>query len=555
MSAAEVTTFLLSISIMLFFAKLLGEIFVKLNQSAVIGEILAGIILGPTLLGTLFPDLFSWLFPAEGNLKTALDGITILAVVVLLLLSGIEIDLAMVFRLRSSTVLTSLIGLLVLFVLVFGVVYFTHFLPDLNTDNQLISALIIGIAIAISSFPVIAKLMIDLNMFRTETGSVIISSAMLNDLIGWILFAVVIGIAGSGGYNLSVLQIIIFVPLFIIIVLLLGRKISNKMIPVIQDRFSYPGGILNFIMIIGFLSAALTELAGVHAVVGAFIAGIAVGDSVHLKEKTRNIIQQFITNIFAPLFFVSVGLRVNLIHSFDLQTVVILLILLFIGKGAGSTLGASLSGLEKDDAVSVGFGMSSGSVMGVIISLIALQYELITTGLFTALITTALISSVAGVPLMKYFVDKKRYLTFRGLLNSDLVLYTNKNRKEEIISELVELAASKHNLDPQTILEDVLAREDSTDTGIVNYLAIPYARTVFRKPIIAIAINEKGIDFSSFDKSLSRVIVLLLTPKKEYSLQLKLLADIARRFRDKEKIEKLLKIKDKDKLISYINKL
>jgi Kef-type K+ transport system membrane component KefB/mannitol/fructose-specific phosphotransferase system IIA component (Ntr-type) len=555
MSAAEVTTFLLSISIMLFFAKLLGEIFVKLNQSAVIGEILAGIILGPTLLGTLFPDLFSWLFPAEGNLKTALDGITILAVVVLLLLSGIEIDLAMVFRLRSSTVLTSLIGLLVLFVLVFGVVYFTHFLPDLNTDNQLISALIIGIAIAISSFPVIAKLMIDLNMFRTETGSVIISSAMLNDLIGWILFAVVIGIAGSGGYNLSVLQIIIFVPLFIIIVLLLGRKISNKMIPVIQDRFSYPGGILNFIMIIGFLSAALTELAGVHAVVGAFIAGIAVGDSVHLKEKTRNIIQQFITNIFAPLFFVSVGLRVNLIHSFDLQTVVILLILLFIGKGAGSTLGASLSGLEKDDAVSVGFGMSSGSVMGVIISLIALQYELITTGLFTALITTALISSVAGVPLMKYFVDKKRYLTFRGLLNSDLVLYTNKNRKEEIISELVELAASKHNLDPQTILEDVLAREDSTDTGIVNYLAIPYARTVFRKPIIAIALNEKGIDFSSFDKSLSRVIVLLLTPKKEYSLQLKLLADIARRFRDKEKIEKLLEIKDKDKLISYINKL
>jgi Kef-type K+ transport system membrane component KefB/mannitol/fructose-specific phosphotransferase system IIA component (Ntr-type) len=555
MTAAEVTTFLLSISIMLFFAKLLGEIFLKLNQSAVIGEILAGIILGPTILGTLFPDLIQWLFPAQGNLKNALDGITILAVIVLLLLSGIEIDLRTVFRLQSSVALTSLMGILIPFILVFGI---TFAIPDvfgIPPDNEFTFALLIGAAIAISSFPVIAKQLIDLDILRTPIGYVIISSAMLNDLIGWVLFAVIIGILGTAGLNLSLIQIIIFIILFLVLVLFIGRKISNKMVPVIQDKFSYPGSILNFIMIIGFLSAAFTDFAGVHAVLGAFIAGIAVGDSVHLKEKTRDIIQQFITNIFAPLFFVSIGLRINLIEAFNLKIVLILLFLSLVSKGAGSALGARLSGLEKDDAAAVGFGMSSGSIMGIIIGLIALQYELISAEIFGALVITALVSSIAGTPLMKYYFDKKKSMSLPGLLNADLLVFTNKKNKTDIIKDLVNLAASKFNLDKDAVLTDVLEREAASDTGIVNYLAIPYARTTFKKPVIAVAINTMGVDFHSFDESLSKVIVLLLTPQKEHSLQLKLLADIARRFRDREKIEKLLKIEDKNKLISYMKKL
>jgi Kef-type K+ transport system membrane component KefB/mannitol/fructose-specific phosphotransferase system IIA component (Ntr-type) len=555
MTASEVTIFLLSISIMLFFAKLLGEFFVKLKQSAVIGEILAGIILGPTILGSLYPDIHNWLFPGEGNLKTALDGISILAVVVLLLLSGIEIDLSTVFRLRSSTVLTSSLGILLPFILVFFIAYAAPSLLNIDPGNKAIFALIIGSVIAISSLPVVAKLLVDLDVFNTQIGYVIISAAMLNDFTGWILFALILGIAGTAGFSLSVMQIIIFVIIFVAIVLFTGRKISNRIIPFIQDRFSYPGGILNFIMIIGFLGAALTDFVGVHATLGAFIAGIAIGDSVHLKEKTRDIIQQFITNIFAPLFFVSIGLRINFIQSFDLILILVLIFLALIGKAAGSALGARFSGLDNDDAAAVGFGMSSGSTMGIIIGIIALEYGLITTELFAGLVLMALVSSFISAPLMKYFLDKKRQLSFAGLLTDDLFFFTDKNNKIELITGLVEAVSEKHNLDRDILLSDVLERERNTDTGIVNYLAIPYARTTSRKPIIAVAINKTGLNFEAFDHTLSRVIVLLLTPVKEHELQLKLLADVARRFRDRNKIEKLLEIKDKDLLISYMRKL
>jgi Kef-type K+ transport system membrane component KefB/mannitol/fructose-specific phosphotransferase system IIA component (Ntr-type) len=555
MTSSEVTVFLLSISIMLFFAKFLGEIFVRLNQSAVIGEILAGIILGPTILGTLFPELSQWMFPGEGNLKTAMDGITILAVVVLLLLSGIEIDLRTVFRLQSSAALTSFIGILILFILLLIYLVVNPGIFGLASEDRLAFALLIGAAITITSFPVILKQLVDLNMLRTPAGYVIISSAMINDLIGWILFGIIIGIAGTAGFNLSAAQVILFIFVFLIIVLFFGRKISNRIVRVIQDKFSYPGSILNFIMIIGFLSAALTSFAGVHAVLGALIAGIAVGDSVHLKEKTRQIIQQFISNIFAPLFFVSIGLRINLIENFNLQMVLFLLFISILAKGFGSAIGAHLGGLDRDDAAAVGFGMSSGNIMGLIAGVTAWQFGLITSEIFAALVITALVFSAAGTPFMKFYFDKKLSLSFPGLLNPDLLLFTNKENKNEIISDLVSLVSSKFNLDRETILAEILQREESTHTGMSNSLAVPHARINYKKPLMAVAINTKGIDFHSFDNSLSKIIVLLLTPKKEYNLQLKLLADIAGRFRDKNKPERIFEIKDKNELISYMKQL
>jgi Kef-type K+ transport system membrane component KefB len=389
--------------------------------------------LGPTVLGSIFPELLQWLFPIDGNLKTALDGITVLAVVVLLLLSGIEIDLRTVFRMQSSTALTSLGGILIPFLILFGITYAAPGLFELEVGGRLSFALLIGSAIAISSFPVIAKQLVDLDILRNPIGYIIISSAMLNDLLGWILFALIIGLTASAGADISSIQVIIFILLFLLLVLFVGRKFSNKMVPVIQDKFSYPGSILNFIMIIGFLSAAFTDFAGVHALLGAFIAGIAVGDSVHLKEKTRNIIQQFITNIFAPLFFVSIGLRINLIESFDIQIVLVFLFLALVIKGAGSALGARLSGLEKDDAAAVGFGMSSGSIMGIIIGLVAMQFNLISASVFSALVITAIVSSAAGTSMMKYFFDKKKSLSFHGLLNPDLLIFTSRDNKTDII--------------------------------------------------------------------------------------------------------------------------
>ena len=359
LTSGQVATFLFSISIMLLFAKVFGELFTKIKQPAIIGEIVAGILLGPTVLGMLSPATFNWLFPTDTSLKVAMDGITTLAVVLLLLVSGLEVDLSVVLKYRKTAVTTSVIGIIVPFIMGFGISYLYPELMGLTNPNmRLLFSLFIGTAISISSLPIIAKILIDLKIFKTQIGLIIISAAMLNDVIGWLIFSLILGMLGTNGHGFTFAETLFLTLLFVIVVLLLIRRFTNKAVPWIQNNLAFPGGILNFILILGFIGAAFTEFIGIHAILGAFIVGIAIGDSVHLKEQTREIIQQFITNIFAPLFFVSIGLQVNFINNFNLPIVLILLVLAFVGKVTGCGIGAKLGGLKKNDALAVGFGMS-----------------------------------------------------------------------------------------------------------------------------------------------------------------------------------------------------
>jgi len=545
LTSEQVAIFLLSIGIMLLMAKLLGELFSKLKQPAIIGEIIAGILLGPTVLGNIAPATFEMLFPTDTALKIALDGITTLAVVLLLLVSGLEVDLAIVLKHRKVAFSTSTVGIIIPFILGFGISYLSPGLMGLtNPDMRLMFSLFIGTAIAISSLPVIAKILIDLKIFKSQIGFIIISAAMLNDVIGWLIFSMILGMIEGTNDGFSFGETLLFTLIFVFFALLVIRRLTNKAIPWIQNNFTFPGGILNFILILGFLGAAFTEFIGIHAILGAFILGIAIGDSVHLKEETREIIQQFITNIFAPLFFVSIGLRVNFIDNFDLQIVLILLALALIGKVTGCGLGARLGGLNRTDSIAVGFGMSSSGAMGIIIGLLALQYGIIHNDVFVGLVIMALVTSITAAPLMKLFLKEKRKYSFENLLKPELIFFTDLNTSEEIIKFLSDAASKNFKLNPDEVFKEIMERENANPTGIANYLAIPHAKIRISKPVIVTAINKNGINFNSTDNIKSRIIILLLTPSGEHELQLKLLADIVRKFSDKAKTEELLLIKD-----------
>lgn len=554
LTSEQVAVFLLSIGIMLFMAKLLGELFTMMKQPAIIGEIIAGIILGPTVLGNISPETFTFLFPSDTILKVAIDGITTLAVVLLLLVSGLEVDLSIVMKYRRIAVSTSVIGIIVPFVMGFGISYLSpEFMGLTDPDRRVIFSLFIGTAIAISSLPVIAKILIDLKIFKTQIGFIIISAAMLNDVIGWLIFSLILGMMESGAHGFTFTETLILTIAFLLTALLFIRRLTNKAVPWIQEKLSFPGGILNFILILGFLGAAFTEYIGIHAILGAFILGIAIGDSVHLKEETREIIQQFITNIFAPLFFVSIGLRVNFIANFDFAIVIVLLIIALAGKVTGCGLGARLGGLKKNDALAVGFGMSSSGAMGIIIGLLALQYGLIEDNVFVGLVVMALFTSMTGAPLMNLFL--KRTPTLQNLLKPELIFFTDVKSKEEIINFLSSSASKNLKINSEEIFRKVLERENSISTGIANYLAIPHARVNSNKPFIAAAINKEGIDFNSTDNLPARIIFLLLTPEGENELQLKLLSDIVKKFRDKEKVEQLLSLKDESKILKALEEM
>jgi len=533
---------------------LFGEIFIKLNQPAVVGEILAGVILGPTVFGMIAPSYHEIIFPDFGPLKTALEGLTTISVVLLLLSSGMEVDLSTVIRNRKVSLIVSAFGILTPFILSFSFAYyFPQLLGAEDSHTQLSFALFIGIALSISALPVIAKILLDLNIFKTQVGNIIISSAMLIDLLGWLLFSFLLGFLGIAERHFNLNVTVMLIAGFIILVLFPVRILFDKSIKFIQSKFSFPSTTLNFIIILGFLGAAFTEYIGVHAILGVFLIGIAIGDSVHLKEQTKSSLNQFIINIFAPLFFASIGLRVNFISNFDLVAVFMVMLLASSGTIIGASLGARLGGINKIDSLSIAFGLNARGAMEIILGIIALDVGLIGESTFVALVVMALVTSMISAPLMSRFISNENLFSLSNLIKKTSVIKSTKKNKNDVIKELVEAIDIKIN--NNEILSDVLRREELTPTGIANYLAIPHAKMNIKKPILVIARNNFGVDFQAADNLPAKIIFLLLTPADNPELQLTLLAEIAKKFSDREKVEDLLEIKDDADFIERLKSL
>jgi Kef-type K+ transport system membrane component KefB/mannitol/fructose-specific phosphotransferase system IIA component (Ntr-type) len=546
----DIGRFLITLSLMLLSAKALGELFARFKQPAIIGEIIAGLLIGPTVLGTIFPSAFNWFFPLSAF--PVLEGLIILAVVLLLLVSGLEVDLSIVMKQGKTAAYVGFLGIIFPFGLGFGAVYA---FPDLFETNAAYSAflfaLFLGTALSISALPVIAKSLMDLGIFKTELGFIVISAAMFNDIVGWLIFSLILGNLGTTHHPFSFGVTLILTLTFALVAVVFLRKLINKFIPMLQTRISYPGGVINFIFILGLLGAAFTEYIGIHAIFGSFIIGIAIGNSAHLKEEIRDNIHQFVTNLFAPLFFVSIGLRVNFGAYFNLPLIAVVLVLAFAGKVIGCSLGAYLGGMSKEDSLAVGFGMNSRGAMEIILGLIALEAGLINEELFVALVIMAVVTSVMGAPLMNFFLSKKKF-EFSSLLKPELVLFTDESDRNAIIRRLVKAASSYYKLNEEEVYSEVMEREDENPTGIANHLALPHGRINYKTPVIAAAVNKNGIDFQSLDGTPSKIIVLLLTPKDKNELQLKLLADIGSKFRDRTKAEKYITAADPDEFIRLI---
>lgn len=554
LDSEQVTIFLISISLLLIFSRLFGEIFIKLNQPAVVGEILAGVILGPTVFGMIAPSYHEIIFPDFGPLKTALEGLTTISVVLLLLSSGMEVDLSTVIRNRKVSLIVSAFGILTPFILSFSFAYyFPQLLGAEDSHTQLSFALFIGIALSISALPVIAKILLDLNIFKTQVGNIIISSAMLIDLLGWLMFSFLLGFLGIAERHFNLNVTVMLIAGFIILVLFPVRILFDKSIKFIQSKFSFPSTTLNFIIILGFLGAAFTEYIGVHAILGVFLIGIAIGDSVHLKEQTKSSLNQFIINIFAPLFFASIGLRVNFISNFDLVAVFMVMLLASSGTIIGASLGARLGGINKIDSLSIAFGLNARGAMEIILGIIALDVGLIGESTFVALVVMALVTSMVSAPLMSRFISNENLFSLSNLIKKTSVIKSTKKNKNDVIKELVEAIDIKIN--NNEILSDVLRREVLTPTGIANYLAIPHAKMNIKKPILVIARNNFGVDFQAADNLPAKIIFLLLTPADNPELQLTLLAEIAKKFSDREKVEDLLEIKDDADFIERLKSL
>ena len=403
---SEVIKLLLQLSIILISGRLMAELARKLKQPAVVGEILAGIILGPTIFGWISPVAFENLFPPVGPTRLAFDGIAHLAVILLLFIAGLEVELQMVWKQGRQAAYTSFLGLAIPFFLGFIFPYYWPEFFGMETEGERLTfALFVGTAMSITALPVIARILMDLDLFRTNIGMLVVTSAMINDLLGWLIFSVIISMIGPGpAQGLSLTATILLTLGFTILMLTVGRALINKGLPYLNRNFAWPGGLLSMAIGACFLAAAFTEFIGIHAIFGAFIFGVAIGDSEHMLERAKEIVHQFINNIFAPIFFVSIGLRVNFLANFDLLLVLVVLLIAFAGKIVGSGVGARLGGYSWRESAAIGFGMNARGAMEIILGIIALENGLIGKQFFVALVIMALVTSMTSGPFMRRFL-------------------------------------------------------------------------------------------------------------------------------------------------------
>lgn len=408
LSHSEVVNLLLQLASMLILARVFAEIARKLKQPAVVGEILAGILLGPTILGSLFPGMFEFLFHSNPMSNIALDGYVQIAVVLLLFIAGLEVELNIVLSQGKKALSISFFGLVIPFAFGFIAPFFFAEFFGFAEGNRLLFSLFMGTAMAISALPVIVRTLMDLDLFKSKMGMMIVSAAMVDDIIGWMIFSIILSFMGKEANTLGIGYTILLTVGFAVFMITIGKSLINKVLPWINKRLAWPGGLISLSLAACFLAAAFTEFIGIHAIFGAFILGVAIGDSKHMTERAKEIIHQFVNNIFAPVFFVSIGLKVNFFTNFDPLLVLVVIIVAYVGKVIGCGFGALQGGMSKWESFAIGFGMNARGAMEIILGLIALEAGLISEKLFVALVVMALVTSMTSGPLMKWAMNKNK---------------------------------------------------------------------------------------------------------------------------------------------------
>lgn len=405
LSSAEVLNFLIIVSVILISSRLLGEIFRKFKQPAVVGEILAGIIIGPSLLGSLFPDLFKEVFLSQPRSYGAFDGLANVGVIMLMFIAGTEVDLKQIRKQGKQAASISLMGLCFPFALGFFCIWFFHdYIFAVPATDRLIPALFFGTALSITALSVIVKVLMDLNIMRTRVGGLVITAAMIDDFLGWILFSIIIQLMNAKGD--ASFSSMLLVLLFVGFMMTAGRWLVDKILGLAAKYLTAPSGVITVGICLCMLGAVLTEYLGIRGIFGAFLVGVAVGDSKHFNAHIQHLIQQFIVNIMAPLFFASVGLRVNFATNFNLSVVLIILGIACIAKIIGAGLGSRMSGLNKNESLAIAFGMNARGSQEIVLGMLALQAKIIDERIFVGLVVMTMVTILIAGPVMKFYLDK-----------------------------------------------------------------------------------------------------------------------------------------------------
>ncbi|HOF34582.1 MAG TPA: cation:proton antiporter [Spirochaetota bacterium] len=533
LNESNILLFLIQLALILFLARITGEIFRRFKQPVLTAELIIGVILGPTLFGRFYPEIFTLIFPNDAAQQNMLETISWIGVLFLLMDTGLEIDFSSAWRQRGSALVIALSDIIIPMLIAFIPCFL---LPDqylADPDKRLYFALFMAVVMTISAMPIASRVMHDLLLLKTDIGFLTMSALAVNDIIGWVLFTIILGLFTQSGLNSSFVVIIFFATIgFSVLALTVGRKFSNIAVDYFQKKnVPEPAASFSYVCILGVIFGALTQKLGIHALFGFFIAGIVAGEAKNLKDDTRAIISQMVHSLFVPVFFVNIGLKIDFFANFELLPVILITAVGIFGRFIGAWVGVTFSKVPKINRTLISIAHTPGGMMEIVVALLALEAGIITPKIFIAIVCSAVISSIIMGPWMTYAMKKRKDVSLSSYINYDygIMMLEEKNRNDTIKKMLQTSKSFIKNIDLNNVEKVLIIREEEYSTAIGDGIAIPHARLEsISDPVLLTGISDKGIEWNAPDGKPVNMVFLLLSPAASNDLHIEIISKLSR---------------------------
>ncbi|EMM88447.1 transporter, CPA2 family [Leptospira santarosai str. 2000027870] len=471
-----ISRLLLQLIVIMFSARFFGKLATVLGQPSVIGEILAGILLGPSLLGLAFPEGFQLLFPKE-SLST-LQILSQLGLLLFMFVIGMELDLQILKNQAESAVVISHSSIMFPFLLGAGLAYFIYVPLAPEGVDFIAFCLFMGIGMSITAFPVLARIILEKGLTKTALGSLALTAAAADDVTAWCVLAIVVTIVNAGSFSSGILMIVMSLTYMFVMwkgILPLMKRAGN----VYTTKESMTKSITAFFFLFIFLSAWITEAIGIHALFGAFLAGVVMPDKKELRDNLVEKIEDFSLTVLLPLFFAFTGLRTKfgLLSSSGLWPIFFLILFVAVlGKLGGSSIASRMSGKNWKDSLSIGILMNTRGLMELIVLNIGYDLGVLSEEIFSMMVLMALATTIMTGPGLKLveFLFTKGGLTAKATSNAGILISFAQH------SRGLELLKIAYGLFPEKKKErEVTAVHLSPDSNISESHAEKYESSSF----------------------------------------------------------------------------
>ena len=553
----NVFIFLVQVFLLLGCARGLGELFRRWRQPPLAAELIVGIIFGPTIFGRFSPGLYASVFPHDLLQMKMLETMAWLGIFFLLLEIGLETDFTSAWRQRGDALKIAATDVVIPLALGFAA---SMLLPDKYFDpsHRVLFALFMATAMSISAMPITARALHDLNISKTDLGFLIMSALSVNDIIGWVVFTVVLGLFAQSRLDLGMLALMLCsLAVFGTLCLTVGRRFADRaLLRIKEGQMPEPGASLTFICLVGLFAGAVTQRIGVNALFGFFIAGIMAGQSRFLSERTRQVISQMVYAVFVPLFFAGIGLRLDFAKNFDPFLAVFVTVIGIGGKFLGAWVGVRFTRQPRSNRLPIAICHIPGGTMEIVLALAALQLGLIREPVFIAIVFGAIVSSMIMVPWLGRSLRERKEISLleffpRRAIIGDLVTTS----RDQAIAQLAKACAEQAGLEEERIYKAVLARENEMGTGLEEEIAVPHARLPgLKAPVVAFGRSVQGIDWNSPDGKLTRFVFLILTPPEDDAIQVQILRLICQSMGRELHREQVINAGDRDQIWELLHR-